>query len=132
MAKSQALESFNSLPSWSKGVLAIGVVVIAYVIYNRTRNAIKGQQEAKSATGSVAAGEADLKNLQDKGTFPTITGAQASSFAEAMVKQFKGADLLLQSYGVVERAFNALKNNADYLMLRKAFGVRTYDDALWG
>lgn len=132
MAQSQVLKTFNSLPNWSKGVLAIGGVLIGYVIYTRIRNSLNAAKDAKSANASVSAGETDLRNLQNKGVNPTITNSQASALAESIVKQFTGADILLQSYGVVERAFKQLNNNADFLLLKKAFGVRTYDDAFFG
>lgn len=123
---------YKELPSWSKGIVAIGGIGIAFYIGYTLIRRIKEQAKQKELEKGVIDATNELNDLAKKGMLPTISKSQADGFADKIVKQFKGADLLLESYPTVLNVFKSLKNNADFLLLKRQFGLRTYDDAFWG
>lgn len=132
MANGKAFDYWQGLPTWAKGVLAVGGLAIGYFAVRGVLSRIKREADAKNGIQATQDAKNDLADLARNGVKPTISKSQADSFAEQIVSQYKNADLLLQSFGVTERIFKQLKNNADFLLLRVSFGVRTYPDALWG
>jgi tyrosyl-tRNA synthetase len=123
---------YKELPSWAKGVVVIGILGATYIFASQTIKKIKEQAKSKKLQQGVQDATNELNDLAQQGVRPTITQSQADGFADKIVKQFKGADLLLESYPTVLNIFKSLKNNADFLLLKKQFGLRTYDDAFWG
>lgn len=123
---------YTELPSWAKGIVVVGGIAIIYFATKQTIARLRKQSESKDAQNSVNEAKNELEKLKNSGVNPTITKSQADAYAEKIVKQFKGADLLLGSYDVVNQIFKDLKNDADYLLLKSSFGVRTYDDAFLG
>jgi hypothetical protein len=123
---------YKELPQWAKGVVVVGGIAIIYFTAKQTIARIRKQAEKKDAQTSVDDAKAELNELVKSGTRPTITKSQADAYAEKIVKQFKGADLFLGSFALVDNIFKSLKNNADFLLLKASFGVKTYDDAFIG
>ena len=123
---------YKELPSWAKGVVVVGGIAIVYFTSKQIIARVKKNAEKKDAQTSVDDAKAELEQIVRSGVKPTINKSQADAYAEKIVKQFQGADLTLGSYAVVDSIFKQLKNNADFLLLKASFGVRTYPDALWG
>jgi hypothetical protein len=123
---------YKELPSWAKGVVVVGVLGATYIFASQIIKKIKEQAKSKKLQQGVINATNELNDLAQQGILPTITKSQADAFVDKIVKQFKGADLLLESYPTVLNIFKSLKNNADFLLLKKQFGLRTYDDAFFG
>jgi hypothetical protein len=120
---------YKELPSWAKGVVVIGVLGVTYIFASQIIRKIKENAKKSELEKSVNDAKNELNDLIKSGVKPTITKSQADAFADKIVKQFKGADLLLQSYPTIKDILSQLKNNADYLLLKQQFGLRTYTDA---
>lgn len=123
---------YKELPSWAKGIVVVGGIAIIYFTSKQIIARIRTQAERKDAEKSVTDAKNELNELIKNGVRPTISQSQADSYSEQIVKQFKGADLLLGSYALVDKIFKSLKNDADYLLLKTSFKTRTYDDAFFG
>lgn len=123
---------YKGLPPIAKGIVVVGGLTAIYFAYRGISKQLKKNLETKDAQQSVKDAKEELKQVIDSGVKPSYSQSQYDSWAEKLVKQYKGADLLLESYPTTKNIFDQLKNNADYLMLKKAFGVRTYDDAFFG
>lgn len=123
---------YKELPTWAKGVVVIGILGATYIFASQTIKKIKEQAKSKKLQQGVEDAKIELNDLAQQGVKPTITQSQADAFADKIAKQFKGADLLLESYPTVLNIFKSLKNDADFLLLKKQFGIRTYDDAFFG
>lgn len=123
---------YKDLPQWAKGVVVVGGLVVVYLAYRGISKQFKKNVELKDAKDSVNNATNEIKQEIQSGVKPSYASSQYDGWAEAIVKQFKGADLLLESYPTIKNIFDKLKNNADYLMLKKSFGIRTYDDAFFG
>jgi hypothetical protein len=128
----KAYTYYTELPSWAKGVVVVGGLAVTYIFVSQIISRIKKQASDKENKQAVESAKDDLQGLSKRGVKPTLTKAQTDAMADAILNQYKNADLLLQSYSVTERQFNKLKNDADYLLLKTSWGVRTYPDAFFG
>jgi hypothetical protein len=128
----KAYTYYTELPAWAKGVVVVGGLAVTYIFVSQIISRIKKQASDKENRQAVESAKDDLQDLNKRGVKPTLTKAQTDSMADAILNQYKNADLFLQSYTVTERQFNKLKNDADYLMLKTSWGVRTYPDAFFG
>ena len=99
---------YKELPSWAKGIVVVGGIAIIYFATKQTIARLRKQSESKDAKTSVENAKNELQQLSNDCIRPTITKSQADAYAEKIVKQFKGADLLLGSYDVVNQIFKDL------------------------
>lgn len=125
----KVFDYYKELPSWAKGVVVIGGLGVAYIFASQIIRKIKENAQKSKLEKSVNDAKNELNALVKNGVKPTITKSQADGFADRIVKQFTGADLLLQSFPTIKSVFNQLKNDADYLLLKQQFGLRSYNDA---
>ena len=128
----KAYSYYKELPAWAKGVVVVGGLAVTYIFVSQIISRIKKQASDKQNKQAVESAKDDLQELRKNGIKPTLSKAQTDSMADAILNQYKNADVLLQSYSVTEREFNKLKNDADFLMLKTSWGVRTYPDAFFG
>lgn len=118
MNKQVATKTFNDLPQWAKGVIAVGVLAGAgyllykYVLKSKTSSEV-GQEEVES--------EIVASSKKEKASYPS---SQYYSFADAI-------ETAVNDIGTNEQllytTFRKLKNNTDYLLLKKAYGIREYN-----
>src|SRR4051812_15746299 len=82
---------YIGLPAWGKFVVVIGGASIAWFgIANPIRKVIiKKLDESKAIKEAKQAGQ-QLDTLRKQGIKPTITSAQAQSFANSLVQAFTG------------------------------------------
>jgi hypothetical protein len=130
--ENKAYTYYTELPAWAKGVVVVGGLAVTYIFVSQIISRIKKQASDKQNRQAVESANDDLQDLIKSGKKPTLTKAQTDAMADAIFNQYKNADLLLQSYPVTERAFNNLKNDADFLLLKKSWDIRTYPDAFLG
>jgi len=123
MLKNELNTGFKSLPSWAKGVIAVaalgGVIYLVFKIskkFNKDAHDIEKKQIDNELN--------DLKNTE-KQTYPN---SQYNSFANQL-------EQAMEDFGTDEQAilkvFYQLKNDTDYLLLKKSFGVRPYMGGLF-
>jgi hypothetical protein len=134
----KALGVWNGLPTWAKGIIAVGGVAIVYFtsksIIKRIREA-KVKKEAEKATVQQSSEIKDLENAGQKASYPD---SQYKSWADGIVNQFSGCDFAIENFALsnlfasysgqyLYNILQKLNNNVDFLKLQTAFGVRTYD-----
>ena len=123
---------YKDLPSWAKGIVVVGGLAATYIFVSQTMKRIRKTMDNKENKQAIESAKDDLQELQRKGMKATLTKAQTDAMADAILNQYKGADLALESYNVTARQFNKLNNDIDFLNLKTSWGVRTYPDDLWG
>jgi hypothetical protein len=128
----KSFEVYKELPAWAKGVTIVGGLTVIYIFASQVIKKIKEQAANKQNNQSVEEAKDEVKVLEQRGMKPTIAKSRASAMANQIVDTFKHADLLLQSAALMRRIFGELNNDLDYLLLKTAFGIRTYPDAFWG
>lgn len=123
-------KTFEGLPGWAKGAIAVGTLglsaMVGFTIYNKLKRSAalgKEKQSGKEVDKQIEA----LKLAGGKG--PTLTGAQLSIMADQLKTAFSGAGTDTDKvYAVMAQ----LKNDADALSLIKTYGIRSYENAVYG
>lgn len=117
-----AQDSFTGLPSWAKGVIAVGVVGgLGYLVFKlmkapgKFKDDQSNRQEEKNWNQ-----ELDRLN-SNPNTKATLSKAEMLSIANKLYAAMDG-------YGTDENgiiaAFKQIKNNADYAGVQAAFGIK--------
>jgi hypothetical protein len=133
----QTFQVYQELPPWAKGVVVIAacgaVVYTGFLIRNGIKKAIDHAREAKA----VDAAKNDLSDLQSRGVNPSFGDSIFAGWADKIEVQFSGCDYsvgqnvlgmtLTVSGKTLLDVCKSLKNDADFLKLVTAYGVRTYD-----
>lgn len=145
MAKEKALEVWSGLPTWAKGIIAVGGLAIIYFTARTIVKKISASKESQDSKESVKDATNDRASLLRKGLRPSFNQTQYKGWANSMEQSFEGCDpfgnitwgadspLGKVSYWSksgynVAKIFTQLKNDIDFLDLVVAWGVRTYDE----
>lgn len=132
MADSKAFQIWEGLPTWAKGAIAVGGVAIVYFTARAIVKKIIGNKGTKQQRATIQDVKNELQQTQNQGVKPTLNDSQFKSMADSIQNAFEGCDPLETSQNTVNRAVKQLKNNADWLKLVEAYGVRTHDQCGWG
>lgn len=117
-----AKESFTGLPAWAKGAIAIAVVGgIGYLVYSLIKKG-KDIKESKGNRDEVKTVGSELDKLNsNSSTKQTLSASDASAIANKLFATMDG-------YGTdtttIEGQLKRLKNQADWLAVRSAYGIR--------
>jgi hypothetical protein len=127
--------TFNSLPPWAKGTIAVigtvGVVAIGYYGVKAVKTFINN----KNTTGQdkeVGEATSELQKLnKDSKTKQKLSKLTIETIANAIKDESDGIGLEHNYYWAVSTQLNKLQNDADYLALVDAFGVRTINSGIY-
>jgi len=115
---------YNELPSWSKGVVAIGglalVGIVGFTIYKK----IKSKSELKINLKESESADDDLRDLESKGVRPTMSNSQIMTIINSLKDAMNGCGTNEQR---VYDNFSKLNNDADVLLLIKLWAVQYYE-----
>jgi len=120
MKTNKIYDSYASLPSWSRGVIAVvgvGFIVFSsYLIYKGVNKIINPPPRTSDEESKD-----DLKNLSKSGIKATYSDTQYSTWAEQMhvAMKWNGTD-----EDAIYRVLNYMKNDADVLKLIEAYGKK--------
>ena len=122
--------------NYIRGAIWVGTIVVVYIggkaIYSKlfpSNDTVRVQEEQKQF-------KTDLDN-SIKITPPTYSDTQYNQWADSIANAISGTmygDVLIFSpaWQTTKDIFVQLKNNTDYLMLIKAFGLRDIDGGYFG
>lgn len=122
----QISKSFQGLPPWAKGAIAVGTTVIVGFVAYKIFKKLSGTDSTDRA--EAAAVETELSQ-EVKKTGLTYPESQYKSFASQI--EIAGFDVGTDEDAIYS-VFSKLKNNADFLALTQAWGKpnrKVYD---WG
>jgi hypothetical protein len=118
MTKQVATKTFNDLPQWAKGVIAVGVVVGGgYLLYKYVLKPKSGTEVGQSEVEEEIITAQEQKKL----SYPKSAYYSMADAIETAVNGIGTDEQLIYT------TFRKLKNDADFLMLKKAFGIRNYN-----
>jgi hypothetical protein len=138
--KNTAVQFYNSLPPWAKGVVVVGGLAITYVIINGIVKKIKADASLKKERGTVDFQNQELQNIINAGIRPTFPQSQYAQWADEIQNQFDGCDVspfsdsigfFSNSGATLKSIVDNLENDADFLALQTAYDIRTYDQCGW-
>jgi hypothetical protein len=122
-----AFSYYKELPSWAKGVVAIGGIgIVFYIGYTLIRR-IKSQAETIKMRETVVTQETELKDKLDTGMKLTYGESQYKGWANQLAVEFAGCDPFNASFGILINIIYKLRNDADFLKLCTSYDIRTYD-----
>lgn len=116
-------ETFNNLPGWAKGVIAVAgtavVLGIGYTVYKKVQNAAERKKDLGEAND-------DIKTLQKKGLPPSYAKSYYEDMANQIEQKFRPYIFITKAKKDELTPFlHRLKSYRDFLELKKAFGVRS-------
>jgi len=148
----QAYKYYKELPGLAKGVVVVGglavLTIVGFKAYKLISKTIDREKEKKAVDES----KEELNDLENSGVRPSYQDSQYSGWADKIHNQFDGCDFdwsfvamgsvvgiatssvmntLSNSGKTVYAILSNMNNDADFLSLVKAYGVRTYDQCGW-
>ena len=116
-------KTWEGLPMWAKGGIAVATVgvtgMIGFTIYNK----VKRYMSAGSERHALSAVDKRIAEAKKAGVPPpTLTPVQISAFVEQLKVGFGG---LMGDAQTIYNVFDKMKNEADVLLLMKAYGTQT-------
>jgi hypothetical protein len=122
--KIKLVEYYNELPNWSKGVVAIGGLVIVGIIGFTIYRKVKVNSELKDVLKESEYAEDELNNLAANGVKPTLTNSQISGMINSIIDAISGCGTDEEK---IYDTFEKLNNEADIQLLIKNFGVQSFE-----
>ena len=132
---------YKDLPGWAKGVIAVGGLAVGYFAVRGFINRIKSQANLQKELQTQKDVKAELERIKRAGVKPSFSTAQFKAWADKIEKQYSGADTTFLAHyiaagwsgsgGTTKDIIVRLKNDADFLSLVDAYGIRKYDQAGW-
>ena len=120
----KTFEVWSGLPTWAKGTIAVGGLVVIYFagrgIWKRILFQIDKQKDLKVQYDA----KKEEQQLASKGIKRTLTESQLQSMSQKLVQAFDGCGTTEES---VYTVMKQLKNQADVLALISTYGIRKYD-----
>jgi hypothetical protein len=111
-------------PSWAKGLLVVGGLVVVgwggFTIYT----AIKSASSQKKAKQNLSNASDDLQKLVAGGVQPSYLGSQYSDWADSISTALTGCIAFTGYMDTLNGIFGQMNNTADVLQLITAFGIR--------
>ena len=143
MDNKSVFKFWDTLPTWAKGVIAVGGLGASYFAIRSFINKIKSDAAKKDQIVTQKNQEAELQNNIDNGIVPTYQPSQYRQWADEIQTQFDGCDFGIRvpvsptilwnqnwssSGAKLATIVQQFKNDADFLSLSTAWGVsRVYD-----
>lgn len=121
MADKGALRVYTELPSWAKGVVVVGGLVVGYLAVTSILKSIKAKKNKEESLAEVNNANSELNTQIKTGKGPTIARSTAEVMANAIVAAANDC-------GTEEKQmyaqFDKLNNQADILLFVDVFGLR--------
>ncbi len=137
-SENQVYKFYTELPTYAKGVIAIGTLALLAMFGINVMNRIKKDAKDKQSQKAIKSAEDELTAAMKGGMKPTFAPSQYIAWGEQIKTQFAGCDFSSTYYSAsllfasdsfifLAKIIKQLKNNADWLSLVKYSGVLTYD-----
>lgn len=121
MADKGVLRVYTELPSWAKGVVVVGGLVVGYLAVTSILKSIKAKKNKEESLAEVNNANSELNTQIQTGKGPTIARSTAEVMANAIVAAANDC-------GTEEKQmyaqFDKLNNQADILLFVDVFGLR--------
>lgn len=134
MAKGEFVkQSFTGLPTWAKGVIAVGILAgVGFIVYKviKTIGDKEDREKNKRDKAEINDVEKELNKLnEDPSKKQTISTSEASGIANKLFAAMNGMGTTTTE---IETQLLRLKNQADWLAVRAGYGTRTLNSGVWG
>ena len=121
MADKGALRVYTELPSWAKGVVVVGGLVVGYLAVTSILKSIKAKKNKEESLAEVNNANSELNTQIQTGKGPTIARSTAEVMANAIVAASNDCGTNEKQ---IYAQFDKLNNQADILLFVDVFGLR--------
>ena len=121
--KSTAIQFYNGLPPWAKGVVVVGGIAIIYFTTSQVISRIRKNNELKSNLRESADAQQELQDLSNQGVNQTLSNSEITSIINALVASMNSCGT---DEDAVYNQFKKLNNIADLKTLIYKWGVQYY------
>lgn len=105
-----------------------GVLFIAYKLFDK----FFSKQNTKKEEETLKGYDKDLLDLKAQGILPTFSDSKYNDDVNVIKTQLSGIDTYNSELKVILTIINSVKNMADWVKLKKAFGIQDISDAFYG
>lgn len=122
-------KTFEGLPGWAKGGIAVAVVgvtgLVGFTIYNKIKKYMDLAKERQSGKDV----KKEIAKLKSEGNIkPTISDVQAGIMSTQLKAAFDGVGT---DRAAVFNILSALQNEADILVLIDVYGIREINSGIY-
>ncbi len=121
MADKGALRVYTELPSWAKGVVVVGGLVVGYLAVTSILKSIKAKKNKEESLAEVNNANSELNTQIKTGKGPTIARSTAEVMANAIVSASNDCGTNEKQ---IYAQFDKVNNTADILLFVDVFGLR--------
>jgi hypothetical protein len=121
MADKGALRVYTELPSWAKGVVVVGGLVVGYLAVTSILKSIKAKKNKEESLAEVNNANSELNTQIQTGKGPTIARSTAEVMANAIVSASNDCGTNEKQ---IYAQFDKVNNQADILLFVDVFGLR--------
>lgn len=121
MAEKGLMKVYTDLPSWAKGVVVVGGLVVGYMAVTSILKSIKAKKTEAESKAEISQANTELNTQIQSGKGPTIARSQAEVMANAIVSAANDCGTNEKS---IYAQFDKVSNQADILLLVEVFGLR--------
>jgi len=121
MAQGKVYDYYNGLPTWARGVVVVGGLVIGYIAVNAIIKKINQNKADAAAQQEINTAGGDLKSVIASGTNPTLNNSELEAMSNAIIEASNGCGT---DNNMIYATFDKIKNDADILSFIKVFGLR--------
>ena len=137
MSTNKTMQVWSSLPTWAKGVVAVGGLAAIYFGVRGFLNKIKADAAMRDQIKTQQNQENELQQNIDNGVRPSYNQSQYEQWADEIQNQFDGCDVSIRlpfdprifgntnwsgSGAKLATIVLELKNNSDFLALSTSWG----------
>jgi len=121
MAQGKVYDYYSGLPTWARGIVVVGGLVVGYIAVNAIIKKINQNKVDAAAQQEINTASGDLNSVIAGGTNPTLNNSQLEAMSSAIVEASNGCGT---DNNMMYATFNKIKNDADILSFIKVFGLR--------
>lgn len=119
---------FTQLPTWAKGILAVGgLAIVAFVGYKIYKK-IQQQKESSEEKDVIKDIKNEERNLIQQGLKQTFNDSVYESSANFIFQKLDGCETSSSELQVMSEVLRVCQNKLDWTKLVGAFGTRTVDN----
>lgn len=111
-----------------KMIITIAIIIVLIIVVICVVRGVKGFEARKGARKENRAVDQELKDLEKSGNGPTISSAQAYTYANSLHTAMDGYGT---DWASIKSVFEAVRNNADVISISSAYGIREVSSGQW-
>jgi hypothetical protein len=121
MAQGKVYDYYNGLPTWARGIVVVGGLVVGYIAVNAIIKKINQNKVDAAAQQEINTASGDLNSVIAGGTNPTLNNSELEAMSSAIIESSNGCGT---DTNMMYNTFSKIKNDADILSFIKVFGLR--------